>query len=88
MSQSTTDHDTIRQWAESHGGHPASVTGTGSGDDPGIIRIDFAGYSGEQSLEPISWDDFFQKFDEKHLALVYEEDSNFNKLVDRGDMHT
>ncbi len=88
-SKSTTDHDTIRQWAEARNGKPAKVKGTGSGDDAGILRIDFPGYSGGDSLEEISWDEFFEKFDESELALVYQEKtegggkSNFNKLVSR-----
>lgn len=89
MSQVTTNHDQIRQWAESRGGHPAAVKSTRSENDPGIVRIDFPGYSGEDSLEEITWDEFFKKFDERELALIYEdgdregEPSRFNKLVRR-----
>lgn len=85
----TTDHETIRQWAEEREGQPAAVKGTGQGEDPGIIRIDFPGYSGEKSLERLSWDEWFEKFDENDLALAYQETtqagerSNFNKLVKR-----
>ncbi len=89
-SQMTTDHETIRRWAEARGGKPSRVKRTGSKKgDPGIIRIDFPGYSGEESLEPISWEEFFNKFDESKLALVYQEEtasgerSNFDKLVRR-----
>jgi hypothetical protein len=87
LSNTTRDHDEIRRWAEERGGKPAHVKKTGSADDIGILRIDFPGYSGEGSLEPISWEDFFRKFDERGLALVYQEEtaggqkSNFNKLV-------
>jgi hypothetical protein len=51
--------------------------------------LDFPGYSGEDTLEPISWDAWFEAFDKHNLALVYEEKtasgqkSNFNKLVSR-----
>jgi hypothetical protein len=90
LSKTTTDHETIRQWAEARGGKPAAVKRTHKeGEDVGIIRIDFPGYSGGQSLEEISWDEFFEKFDEADLAFVYEEEtsqgekSNFNKLVKR-----
>ena len=89
LSQTTTDHEQIRRWAEERGGKPAHVKGTGGGDDTGIIRIDFPGYSGAGKLEEISWDEFFEKFDEQGLALVYQEKtaegqkSNFNKLVSR-----
>ncbi len=88
-SKTTTDHDTIRYWAEERGGKPAAVAATGSGDDVGIIRIDFPGYSGADSLEDISWDDWFDSFEENNLAFVYQEttadgeQSNFNKLVRR-----
>jgi hypothetical protein len=79
----TTDHEEIRRWAEKHGGQPARVKGTGDGDDVGMIRIDFPGYSGEGKLEPISWEEWFEKFEEKKLALVYREQDRFNKLVSR-----
>ena len=88
-SETTTDHDTIRKWAKARGAKPACVKGTGGGDDPGIIRLDFPGYSGGDSLEEISWDEWFEKFEEQRLALVYQEKSqkgeksNFNKLVSR-----
>lgn len=90
-TQTTTDHDTIRKWAEARGARPACVRGTGGSGDPGIIRLDFPGYSGEDSLEQISWDDWFEKFEEQGLALIYQEttqggeESNFNKLVSRGN---
>lgn len=87
LSKTTRNHDEIRQWAEARGGTPAHVISTGNSTDIGILRIDFPGFSGEGKLEPISWDDFFQKFDERNLSLVYQETtasgekSNFNKLV-------
>jgi hypothetical protein len=65
------------------------VKGTGKGDDTGMIRLDFPGYSGEESLQEISWDDWFEKFDESGLALLVQDrtaggtESNFNKLVRR-----
>ena len=79
-SETTTDHETIREWAEEHGGHPARVEGT-SEDDGGLLRIDFGDV--DESLEEISWDEFFDEFEASDLALVYEEDSRFSKLVDR-----
>ena len=87
MAKTTTDHDEIRQWVESRGGRPASVAETGSGDDPGILRIDFdePGGDDDAGLEDISWDDFFEAFDENNLAFLYEDegDSRFNKFVSR-----
>jgi hypothetical protein len=42
----------------------------GGKDDPGLIRIGFPGYSGKETLEPISWEEFFKKFDEAGLAFL------------------
>jgi len=87
LSKTTQDHEEIRRWAEERGGKPSHVKSTESGDDVGIIRIDFPGYSGEGSLEEITWEEFFEKFDDNDLALIYQEEtadgerSNFNKLV-------
>ena len=89
LTKTTHDHEEIRKWAEARGGKPTHVKGTGGSHDPGILRIDFPGYSGEGKLEPISWDEFFEKFDAQELALVYQEKtaegekSNFNKIVSR-----
>jgi len=86
-AQKTTDHDKIRKWAEDRGGHPATVKGTGKKGDPGILRIDFPGYSGVHTLRQIPWDQFFDKFDQEGLEFLYQEKtdsgrpSRFCKLV-------
>lgn len=88
-SRVLTDHDEIRRWAEERDAQPACVRGTGSEEDVGMVRLDFPGYSGETSLEPIEWDEWLQKFDENNLALLVEEEtasgqaSNFNKIIGR-----
>jgi len=88
-SKQTTDHDTIRRWAEELGGRPARVKDTGNGDDPGILRIDYPGRGDDDALEEISWDDFFRAFEENRLAFLYQEatadgeESRFSKLVSR-----
>ncbi|HWU46191.1 MAG TPA: hypothetical protein VN133_05495 [Humibacter sp.] len=88
-SHTTTDHDEIRSWVERHDGKPVSVRGTDKGGDAGVLRIDFPGGAGSDELEEISWDEWFQKFDESKLAFLYQEhksdgaDSTFFKLVSR-----
>ena len=88
-SRILTDHDDIQRWAEARDATPACVRGTGSHGDPGIIRLDFPGYSGADKLQEISWHDWFKAFDENGLALVVQDktarggQSNFNKLVSR-----
>src|SRR5438067_11235347 len=73
QSRVTTDHNEIRRWAEERGARPACVRGTGGNDDVGILRLDFPGYSGQDSLQHIEWDEFFEKFDEQGLALLHQE---------------
>jgi hypothetical protein len=86
-AKETTDHELIRKWVEDRGGKPAAVKGTGSGSDPGILRIDFPGYKGEETLQQISWEQFFQKFEKERLAFLYQEEteggdvSRFSKLI-------
>src|SRR4051794_7410255 len=88
-AKTTTDHDEIRQGAEQRGAKPRCVRGTGGGGDAGLLRLDFPGYSGGDSLQEISWEEWFEKFDEQGLALLYQEQtaggepSNFNKIVSR-----
>ncbi len=89
VANTTTNHEEIRRWAEDRGAHPACVKGTGSQGDVGMLRLDFPGYTGQRSLQAISWDEWFEKFDERGLALLYQDKtargqrSNFNKLVSR-----
>ena len=85
MAETTTDHQTIRQWAESKGGKPEAVDRTHKGGDVGIVRIMFpkAQQSEHESLVEITWDEFFQEFEKRKLALLYDEGSMFNKIVGR-----
>lgn len=81
----TTDHDVIRQWAEERDATPATVPGTEHEGRAGVLRFDFPGYGGAD-LEEISWDDWFETFDERNLNFIYQEhkkdgkQSNFFRL--------
>ncbi|OVZ60610.1 hypothetical protein CDO44_07730 [Pigmentiphaga sp. NML080357] len=85
MAETTTDHQTVREWAERHQGKPAAVRSTHKGGDVGIVRIMFpdAPNSEHDALVEISWDEFFDEFEKKQLALLYEPDSMFSKMVSR-----
>ena len=93
LSRTTRDHDEIRKWAEARGAVPAEVKGTERGGEAGIIRFEFpnAPRRNDSKLEEISWEEFFAKFDQNNLELVYQEKtaegerSNFNKLVHPSD---
>jgi hypothetical protein len=87
VSSVTWNHDEIRRWAEERGGVPAAPKGTARGKES--ICIDFPAQRGQRTLRPIGWTEFFDKFDDNRLALVYEEwntrgqRSNVNRLVSR-----
>lgn len=86
QGKTTIDHDEIREWVESRGGSPATVTGTErKSETAGLLRIDFPGYSGTGTLEHLEWDEFFEKFDEAGLAFLYDDKkgSRFNKFIAR-----
>lgn len=88
-SLTTIDHDTIREWAEQRDGVPASVAGTAGNGPAGVLRFDLPGGAGEDELEHISWEEWFDKFEKENLALVYQdektsgESSTFFKLIRR-----
>lgn len=90
-SNVTTDHEQIRRWVEKRGGFPATVKRTEHNHQPGILRIDFPGYSGEDSLERVDWDSWFETFEDRELAFLYQDktadghESRFNKLVSRSE---
>lgn len=85
----TTDHNEIQQWVEERNGRPARVKGTESKNSVGLLRIDYPGFSGEDTLEAITWEEFFDAFEKNGLAFLYQEEtkdgkeSRFSKLVDR-----
>lgn len=87
QATTTTDHEVIRKWAEERKGKPARVKGTEDRSGEGILRFDFA--EPDEKLEPISWEEFFETFDDKELALLHQDKtadgktSRFFKFVRR-----
>ncbi len=83
-SHVTTDHALIRQWVEERQGVPSKVKST---TDGGLLRIDFG--EPEEELEPMPWNAFFDVFEDRDLAFLYQERtsdgglSRFNKFVQR-----
>ena len=75
----------IRRWAEERCAKPATVPGTEHGDQLGVLRFNFPGFSGE-GLEEVDWDKWFETFDKRNLVFIYQEhlksgdQSNFFRL--------
>ena len=72
-AKTTTDHETIRRRAAERGGKLAALLETGGNGGPGILRIDFPGRGDDDRLEKISWEEFFDAFDQDRLAFLYRE---------------
>ncbi len=88
-SKTTTDLKVIQKWAEEREGKPSRVKSTADGDGGGVLRIDFPGYSGKDSLEEISWEDWYETFKDRKLEFLYQEhtaggkESRFFKLINK-----
>src|SRR5687767_10729508 len=75
----TRDHDEIRHWAERHGAEPATGVATPSGpssvnvnDGGSVVRFNFPGAA---KFRPISWSEWFERFDADRSVFVHEEDA-------------
>lgn len=76
-AKQTQNHDEIRQWVEQRGGHPATVKETArSGEEAGVLRIDFDDGEADDSLERLDWESFFNKFDAENLTFLYQEETS------------
>lgn len=62
----TTDRETVQTWVESNGAKPAFRTDEASGRTPYIYYPDTAG----EAVEETSWEEFFEYFEDRELALV------------------
>jgi hypothetical protein len=73
----------IRHWAEERRAAPATTPG-GDAERPRVLRFNFPGY--DKNLQEISWDAWFNTFDERDLVFIFQEhmkagnQSNFFKF--------
>lgn len=77
--RTTTDPALIRNWVERRFAHGAVVVSKrdDAPDDVevevGSLRIIFPGYAGFSKTEPLTWDNFFEKFEAQALAFRYRD---------------
>ncbi len=82
----TTEHEVIRAWVEERSGFPVRAKGVSM---PARINLEFPGDYADTELERVSWDEWFEAFEQQELAFLHQEEtedgklSHFNKLLSR-----
>ena len=71
LSRRITAHEEIRQWAALRLAVPAEIC-PGQEGHPKICFMFLDGSPNRPELTPISWEDFFSKFDREGLVLACE----------------
>lgn len=68
--ETTTDHETIREWVEARGSTAARVTES-AGEGRGSLAI-VPEDADDASVEPVPWEEFFAVFEDEGLAFAYQ----------------
>ncbi|WP_254546565.1 hypothetical protein [Halomarina pelagica] len=72
----TTERALVRDVIEEYDGYPAHRRGSEGQGDRGLLCIGFrdgGSTIGDDDVKELSWNEFFEEFDGKGLALVYPE---------------
>lgn len=69
-SETTQNHDKIRNWIEERGGRPPLSKHGKQGRRcwPAARKFD----ESEENLEDVEWDEFFDTFDDSHLTFLFQ----------------
>lgn len=67
----TVDHDEIMEWVEENDGRPARLEDEVLDSD--TLRIAFEEERMSEDLERVSWEEFFDIFEEEGIVFVYEQ---------------
>jgi hypothetical protein len=69
----TRSHDVILDWAQQRNAIPATVPGTEHGNELGVLRFDVPNWGSKRALEHVTWDQWFQTFDDRQLVMIFQE---------------
>lgn len=67
----TTDHTTIKEWADKHNGVPGVIEEATTANDQRPLAIIWPENRNKPELREVSWETFFEHFDLRQLALDY-----------------
>lgn len=70
----------IRQWAEQRKATPATAP-FGQDAAERVLRFDFPDAE-SGALQPVSWDEFFQIFDERELVFIFQQHMTAGEVSD------
>ncbi|HEY4358546.1 MAG TPA: hypothetical protein VGN16_22560 [Acidobacteriaceae bacterium] len=78
----TRDHTQIRAWAAKRNAVPAQVKPLHHDGESTILHFLFGReVPGTSELQPISWEEFFARFDLLNLSMAWDERSNLFDIV-------
>ena len=87
ISRPTSNHAEIFDWAMRHAAVPAEAKLLKFDGEPSALYIMFGdARGGTPEIRPISWEDFFARFDLMELTIVFD-DSPFYQLLNRRHPH-
>lgn len=78
-SKITSNRDKIKSWVEKRGGKPAILCEEQPlTENHGVLRILFPGDDIKENVKVVTWDQFFERFDQSHLGFMYDEEQSEN----------
>lgn len=84
FQEPTVDHAQILDWAKRHRAIPAEARVRVFDGQPAVLRFLFNGlHSGTSDLQPISWDDFFARFDLLKMSVLLDEEPSFEFVIQK-----
>lgn len=78
----TNDRKMIKEWVEMRNGRPAVARQSSGTDTTEVLNIAFPELDDHTTFTEITWDEFFEKLDEKRLAFLYR-DQEKNGTISR-----
>jgi hypothetical protein len=69
----TTDKKAIKQWIEERQGWPAVEIRTNESGTENMLWVGFPEAITHRNLQQISWEEFFEKFDQEQLTFLYQD---------------
>jgi hypothetical protein len=87
----TKDHAEIRGWAKTHGIVPATIEPNRIDSEPACMTLLHKMTVDETSFaKEMAWEEFFMRMDLLGLAVVYDDSTVFNEIlqVDDSNPHT